>query len=207
MNETRTPHKEASIPATPFELALLGILAFEPSSGYDIKKMFEETSMRIFSSSPGAIYPALARLERRGWLRSDMETSGAARPRRVYTLRPAGRGVLESWLRERVTVDELRQALPTALLRFSFMELVLDRAETVAYLEGFREAAETYRAELRAESDGLDFDLPYVHPRLAMEHGVASVEATLHWIDSAIDELKSAEEAPAGFGDLHASVE
>jgi DNA-binding PadR family transcriptional regulator len=42
--------------------ALLGLIHQKPSSGYDLRKTFTETAMGSFSNSPGAIYPALARL-------------------------------------------------------------------------------------------------------------------------------------------------
>ena len=45
-------------------LAILGLIAQEWQSGYDIRKAFATTPMGHFSSSPGAIYPALKRLEK-----------------------------------------------------------------------------------------------------------------------------------------------
>ena len=44
--------------------ALLGLIHQQPLSGYDVKKIFASTPMAGFSDSPGAIYPALRRLEK-----------------------------------------------------------------------------------------------------------------------------------------------
>ena len=52
--------------------ALLGLLQ-KPSSGYDLRKVFSSTSMKTYSDSPGAIYPALRRLEHRGLVRGTIE--------------------------------------------------------------------------------------------------------------------------------------
>src|SRR5258708_31023457 len=41
--------------------AILGMLHARPQSGYDLRKAFVATPMRLFSDSPGAIYPALRR--------------------------------------------------------------------------------------------------------------------------------------------------
>jgi len=49
--------------------ALLGLIGQEPRSGYDLRKFFSSTPMISFSDSPGAIYPALRRLEQRGLVR------------------------------------------------------------------------------------------------------------------------------------------
>jgi len=45
--------------------ALLGLLHQKERSGYDLRKVFTHTPVKHFSDSPGAIYPALRRLERR----------------------------------------------------------------------------------------------------------------------------------------------
>jgi len=49
--------------------ALLGLIHQKPSSGYDLRKTFAETAMGNYSDSPGAIYPALERLESQGLVR------------------------------------------------------------------------------------------------------------------------------------------
>ena len=74
--------------------ALLGLVQQRPSSGYDLRKMFAETAMGSFSDSPGAIYPALTRLEKRGLIRSEVEERAALRRRRLYRLTPKGRAEL-----------------------------------------------------------------------------------------------------------------
>ena len=48
----------------PLELALMGLLSQQDRSGYDLLNIFSQTAMGGFSSSPGAIYPALKRLAR-----------------------------------------------------------------------------------------------------------------------------------------------
>ena len=50
---------------TALEYALLGLLHQQPQSGYDLRKVFETTALGNYSGSPGAIYPALRRLESR----------------------------------------------------------------------------------------------------------------------------------------------
>ena len=50
--------------------ALLGLIYQQPLSGYDVKKIFASTPMAGFSDSPGAIYPALRKVEQLGFVRS-----------------------------------------------------------------------------------------------------------------------------------------
>jgi DNA-binding PadR family transcriptional regulator len=54
-----------------------------------------------YEVSPGTLYPLLARMEKRGWLRSKADPEAGPRARREYTLTRGGRAVL-AVLRERV---------------------------------------------------------------------------------------------------------
>jgi len=65
--------------------------------------MLEELHHHGYRLSPGTLYPLLARMERRGWLRST--TPKNARDARVYRITPAGAKVLE---RLRVSLGELK---------------------------------------------------------------------------------------------------
>src|SRR5690606_8869973 len=53
-------------PRTTLEYALIGLIRECPRSGYELRKVFVETAMAGYSGSPGAIYPALRRLEADG---------------------------------------------------------------------------------------------------------------------------------------------
>ena len=69
---------------TTLEYALLGLVHAEPRSGYDLCKVFETTPMGHYSSSPGAIYPALKRLEGAGLVEGKVEKAGSLRPRKKF---------------------------------------------------------------------------------------------------------------------------
>ncbi len=66
---------------TPLGYALLGLVRLRPRSGYDLRRVFESTPMAYFSSSPGAIYPALGRLERGGLIAGKVDGRQPLRPR------------------------------------------------------------------------------------------------------------------------------
>ena len=81
--------------------ALLGLLHGKPASGYDLRKVFSSTSMKSYSDSPGAIYPALQQLED-----EELVTSGTAGGKRTYSLTDAGKAELE---REAESVKKIWQ--------------------------------------------------------------------------------------------------
>src|SRR5580704_12277438 len=63
--------------------ALLGLLHQKPASGYDLRKIFSSTSLKSYSDSPGAIYPALGRLEKQGLIRGTVEEVSGLRRRQI----------------------------------------------------------------------------------------------------------------------------
>ena len=83
--------------------ALLGLLAQKRASGYDLRKMFTSTPMQTFSDSPGAIYPALRRLQEAGLIRGKVEESSGLRRRQVFALTAEGSAALREWLNEPVS--------------------------------------------------------------------------------------------------------
>ena len=73
-------------------LAILGLIAQAPCSGYDVRKVFATTPMGHFSASPGAIYPALKRLEKEGLIGGTVDRAQTLRPgRSTRSLRRGGR--------------------------------------------------------------------------------------------------------------------
>jgi DNA-binding PadR family transcriptional regulator len=81
------------------DLLLLAELNRGPGHGYALIERLRERSDGTFDYPEGSVYPALHRLERGGLLTSAWST-GAARRRRIYSIRRRGRDVLADHLRE-----------------------------------------------------------------------------------------------------------
>jgi len=62
-----------------------------PLHGYGIARRIEQVSGNSIALNQGTIYPALLRLEQRGWIKSEWGTSEANRRAKFYTLSPRGR--------------------------------------------------------------------------------------------------------------------
>ena len=176
-------------PLTTLEYALLGLVGMAPMSGYDVHKVFDTTPMGHFSSSPGAIYPALRRLERRGLLEARLDRTTETRPRRVYSLSEAGDAALMAWLREPVTRDGMVRDAGAPLLRFSLMQGRLSPQEVITYLEGYRQVVTSYLEELRGYLTDVRVDSA-LHARLALERGISGYERDVDWVGHAIAEIK-----------------
>jgi PadR family transcriptional regulator PadR len=66
-----------------------------PLHGYGIARRIEQVSGNALSLNQGTIYPALLRLEQRGWIKSAWGTSESNRRAKFYSLSPRGRKQIE----------------------------------------------------------------------------------------------------------------
>lgn len=173
---------------TTLALALLGLLHERPRSGYDLRKLFATTPMAHYSSSPGAIYPALRRLERQGLVSGSVDRSQSLRPKKTFRPTTQGIQVLKGWLSRPVTRDDVVFRLDELLLRFSLMAGLLSAAQTRRFLRTFTREVEAYVVELRRQEEALPVDAS-VHGTLALECGIESYRAHARWAKRALDRL------------------
>ncbi len=73
------------------DLLILRTLIFGPQHGQGVARAIQQTTEDELLVEHGALYPALQRLEDRGWIAAEWGTSAHNRRARFYTLTPAGR--------------------------------------------------------------------------------------------------------------------
>jgi PadR family transcriptional regulator, regulatory protein PadR len=82
--------------------------------GYGIAQRIQQISEDVLSLNQGSLYPALMRLEQRGWIASDWGQSENNRRARFYSLTPAGRKQLkeevENWRTLAAIINRLLEA-------------------------------------------------------------------------------------------------
>jgi PadR family transcriptional regulator PadR len=79
-----------------FDVLILKTLSWGPAHGYAIYRWLRQCSVNELRIEEGALYPALRRLEERGWIESEWRTAESGRDARVYTLTREGRRALQS---------------------------------------------------------------------------------------------------------------
>lgn len=169
--------------------AILGILLDEPRSGYAIRKIFEQTAMGEFSSSPGSIYPALKRLEVQHFIE---ETKGVATMRKstsIYRVTKQGKSRFLDWLRRPIGRRDITHGMKSLLLRFGFMRH-LPVAEVLVFLQVFEQQIRTYSRELESFLKGEGAALPLLS-RLALDNGIRGYRAQRTWAARAIQLLET----------------
>ena len=78
------------------DMLVLKILALEPAHGYGIARRIQQISREVLQVQQGSLYPALHRLEKRGWLKADWRQSETGREAKFYSLTRLGRKQLEA---------------------------------------------------------------------------------------------------------------
>lgn len=90
------------------DLVILKTLALGPLHGYAIGRHVNQTSRALIQIPQGSLYPALHRLENRGWIDAEWVDSDTGRRAKVYRLTRSGRSQLE---REIADWQKLSQAI------------------------------------------------------------------------------------------------
>jgi PadR family transcriptional regulator, regulatory protein AphA len=164
---------------TPTARVILGMLKLGVPTGYDIKRIIDDTTRFFWTASYGQIYPELKRLRKAGLVTARDEPRGKVR-RTVYELTPKGEEALREWLTDRESVIfEIRDE---SLLRLFFADM-LPKDEVLAnlrmqqvlferVLERFREIEVEARAGL---AEGREY------PYLVLRYGLDFITWARDW--------------------------
>ena len=88
--------KKADLLQGTLELLVLRMLRAGPLNGWDMMQRIQVVSGEVLSVTPGALYPAMHRLEERGLVAAEWGTSEKNRQAKFYRLTAAGRRQLEA---------------------------------------------------------------------------------------------------------------
>jgi|ERR1700733_8058521 PadR family transcriptional regulator, regulatory protein PadR len=96
------------------DLLILKALALGPLHGYGVIQRLRQMSDQLLEVEQGALYPALYRIEHRGWVASKWEVNETGRRAKFYRLTRAGQKQLAveeaSWDRLALAIAKVRQA-------------------------------------------------------------------------------------------------
>lgn len=103
------------LPQGTLDLLILRTLALGPQHGWAISERVQQVSSEVLRIQQGSLYPALHRLERRGWVRAKWGTSENNRRAKYYELTRAGQKQLEveknSWIKLTAAVARVLESV------------------------------------------------------------------------------------------------
>jgi len=94
------------------DMLILKVVALGPIHGYAIAQRIQQISRKFFQLQQGSLYPALHRLEDRGWLQAEWKPTDTGREAKFYSLTRGGRKQLEA---EVVNWERLTEAVALIL--------------------------------------------------------------------------------------------
>jgi PadR family transcriptional regulator, regulatory protein AphA len=173
--------------------ALIGLLAWRPSSGYELTKRFAVSMAHVWPVSHSQIYPELARLVADGLIE---QTEEGPRGRKTYAATPAGVAALREWMRS-TEPDYGRRS--EADLREFFL-WVIPPADALAYLERSANVYRSRLAELEIIARMVDWtsDAPNRATRLSLEKGLRNYRMLIDWANWATQEINAGALEPGG---------
>jgi DNA-binding PadR family transcriptional regulator len=188
------------LPATSY--VILAILTFREMSGYELKFVIDK-SIGYFYVSPAysQIYAELRRLESHGLVTMQKVTQKVLPDKRLYSLTPQGRAVIQQWLAEaKVEPDTYKSPFQLRL----FFGHLLPPERLLACVGNQRRwltesvlTLEEREQDLRRRMQGPTPEKTLLFPLLVVELNLATFRAELAWADSVIERLAqwSTEEA------------
>ena len=91
------------------DMLILKALSLTPMHGWGITNRIEQITDGVLTVNPGSLYPALERLQDRGWITADWDTTESGRNAKYYTLTTSGRRRLgaetETWRRMAAAIE------------------------------------------------------------------------------------------------------
>ncbi|PYV20010.1 MAG: PadR family transcriptional regulator [Acidobacteria bacterium] len=86
---------KSDLPQGTLDMLILKVVALGPIHGYAIAQRIEQISREVLQVQQGSLYPALHRLENRGWLKAEWRNTETGREAKFYALTREGRRQLD----------------------------------------------------------------------------------------------------------------
>jgi transcriptional regulator len=106
------PSEKTGLLQGTLDMLILKIVALAPIHGYAISQRMQQISRDVLQVQQGSLYPALHRLENRGWLRAEWHASESGRDAKFYSLTKTGRKQLQT---ETAEWERLAEAIGSIL--------------------------------------------------------------------------------------------
>ncbi|MCK5744740.1 MAG: PadR family transcriptional regulator [Oricola sp.] len=179
---------------TPLEYAILGLAAARPQTGYEICRLFEETPISVYSSSPGSIYPAIRRLRAAGLIADAPHPDNPQGSKKALRITADGVATLRAWLSAPVGREDVERRMEELMLRFAFMSGNVSRAVIARFLTRLKTEIDAHVGRLASYAETASPHMP-ASGALALDAGIGAYRDRARWAARA---LQTIEEQEAG---------
>ena len=162
------------------ELAILSLVAEQAVHGYQINKIIEERGMREWTDIGfSSIYYLLNKLEKKGWITSQMQNAVHQGPaRHVFTITSDGLNICHQ---ETLAALSKPRASPSHFQLGLANIPLLNHSEMINALKHYEDILFDKKKELELKQSGYENVIPY-HVKALFEHSLQLIEAELNWV-------------------------
>ena len=178
----------------PLAHAILGFLEYQPMTGYDLKKYFDQSISHFWSATQSHIYKALENLEKDGFVEVKVIPQEDKPNRKEYHITPAGRAELHRWVTAPLPLEMVREAWLIQI----FFSHVSTNEEIINLLKAREKDARSKLDALRTEAPAsmaenaarVGIERPHLLWQMTADYGIAYYEAELKWTETAIKRVR-----------------
>jgi len=170
------------------EYIILGYLMKEEMSGYDLKQWMTNCTSYFFDASFGSIYPALKRLEEKGYIQSS-EVVESSKFKKIYSITDFGKSHFLNWLEKPIVFSKTKQE---HLVYFYFYQY-LPKEKAILNLKTFITEVESLFNQLRKEKSDVEKVnnvKQYTFIYSTMVYGVNYYQFIIHWCNDLLKQIE-----------------
>jgi PadR family transcriptional regulator AphA len=190
------------------EYAILAFLEYNPMTGYDLKKLVDDSVSHFWSATQSHIYKALDGLEKQEWVEVRLVNQTGRPNRKEYHLTEKGRSELHRWLTTPLPIGRVREdwLIQVFFSLFSTNEQVVALFE--ARMEEIRQRIHVYRTVGQTSLDFYAAQVGIERGRqlwqMTLDYGVAYYQAQLDWLEKTLPKVSELPPLTAPEQDMNA---
>ncbi len=166
------------------EYILLGFLKECELSGYGLKQYMAGSTAHFFDASFGSIYPALKRMEERGWI-GVREVVESGKLKKLYAITESGSGVFMDWLAKPIEFAKTKPDPLVNLFFYGFLPKETAIANIKKYLADTQivlDALRSYEPKVKQMAD--------VYQYATIVYGIGQYEFVMQFCKDLIEKIK-----------------
>lgn len=181
------------------QFAILGLLEYKSMTGYDLKKIFDESINNFWAASLSQIYRELGTLENKGYLASVIQPQNDRPDKRIYNITEAGKTAFKEWIAnfpQRVS----KEARDEFTLRV-FFGSHLSKEDLIKQFQRFKDEK---LSDLEKTKSLNELSVKYTEEmqlfnneelcwKFVLRRARLTLDMLIHWADECIEDLRSEE--------------
>ena len=177
------------------QYAILGLLSYKPMTGYNLKKMLDESISNFWAASLSQIYRELGTLESKGCLISVIEQQNDRPDKRIYSITESGKTAFKEWITNfpqklsKETRDEFTlriffgSNLSKEELIMQFQTFIKEKQIQMEKIKSLHQMSEKYVEEMEL------FNGEQIYWKFVLRRAYLSIEMLIQWANECLEEL------------------